>query len=321
MKSFDPSAVGGPSGDGASAATGYKHAIYAASLAEFGKPRALPRSGGWLLERSIPGYAGRDAMGCYPLFACDDWSELHRDLDNIGTSLVSLVLVADPLGNHNLQDLERCFPEHLIPFKQHFLVDLAAPARSFVDTHHQRNARKALRDLTIATVDDASTLREDWSRLYSTLIDRHGICGIAAFSAISFERQLEVPGLTAFAARLDDEVVGITLWYRQGSCAYYHLGAYSGRGYELRASFGLFWHAIDHFARTGLRMLDLGAGAGLSSEGDDGLSRFKRGWSNASRTAYLCGRIFDRDAYNALAQARGQADSAYFPAYRAGEFG
>ena len=62
---------------------GYAHPAYAHSLAEFGSPRPLPRSGGWLLERPIPGSPYRDAMGCYPLFAAQDWSRLYSDLDEI----------------------------------------------------------------------------------------------------------------------------------------------------------------------------------------------------------------------------------------------
>ena len=55
--------------------SGYMHLGYAESLVEFGTPRELPRSGGWVLERQIPGFSYRDAMGCYPLFACQDWSQ------------------------------------------------------------------------------------------------------------------------------------------------------------------------------------------------------------------------------------------------------
>ena len=58
-------------------ATGYAHPAYAESLAEFGVPRLLPRSGGWILERRIESFPDRDAAGCYPLFSCRDWSRLR----------------------------------------------------------------------------------------------------------------------------------------------------------------------------------------------------------------------------------------------------
>jgi hypothetical protein len=82
----------------------------------------------------------------------------------------------------------------------------------------------------------------------------------------------------------------------------------------------LFRTALDYFTTWGLQYANLGAGAGLGSSADDGLSRFKRGWSTAVRTAYLCGCIFDREKYDRLVRARGVATTTYFPAYRQGEF-
>jgi hypothetical protein len=117
-----------------------------------------------------------------------------------------------------------------------------------------------------------------------------------------------------------ETTVGITLWYVQGDVGYYHLGAVSEAGYELRASFALFRFAIEYFATIGLRWLDLGAGAGIKSNDIDGLTRFKRGWSTGTRTAYFCGRIFDRTRYLEIAKASPAFATGYFPIYRSGEF-
>ena len=75
--------------------TGYLHPGYAQSLAEFGTPRELPRSGGWILERQIPGFSCHDAMGCYPLFARQDWSQLHADLESVGSEPAVLSLATE----------------------------------------------------------------------------------------------------------------------------------------------------------------------------------------------------------------------------------
>ena len=112
----------------------------------------------------------------------------------------------------------------------------------------------------------------------------------------------------------------MTLWYVQNGVAYYHLGACTDEGYHLRATFALFRKALDHFAACGLTHANLGAGAGICTSPDDGLSRFKRGWSTTVRTAYLCGRIFDCEKYDQLTRMRGVGSNNYFPAYRWGEF-
>jgi Acetyltransferase (GNAT) domain len=302
------------------ALTGYLHPAYANALAEFGTPRHLPHSDGWLLARTLAGRPERDAMGCYPLFACRDWARLRLDLAEIGGEFVSLVLVADPFGAYEPAELRRCFPDLCVPFKEHFVIDLAQPLRAFVNAHHQRNARKALQVLAVERCPDPTQLAGAWNKLYATLIARHGIKGLTAFSPRSFARQLQVPGLSMFCARHEGEIVGMTLWYSHDAVGYYHLGAYSERGYELRASFALFWRTLEYFAGAGLHWLDLGAGVGLKDEAADGLSRFKRGWATATRTAYLCGRIFDAERYAALTRARGAAATDYFPAYRKGEF-
>ena len=301
--------------------TGYKHPSYAKSFMEFGTPRELPRSKGWILERQIPGFTYRDAMGCYPLFACQDWSQLYADLEDIGNELVSLSLVTDPFGEYDEAYLEQCFKDIVIPFKEHFIVDLSYPVHTFVSRHHRRYAKKALSVVSVERCNDPAQFVNEWVDLYATLINRHNIKGILAFSGMSFAKQLSVPGMVMFRAVHEKDTIGILLWYIQGEVGYYHLGAYTTLGYELRASFALFGFAIDYFAANGLKWLNLGAGAGIEGGGSDGLSRFKRGWSTGTRAAYFCGRIFDHHKYTEIMKVKGLTDSDYFPAYRKGEFG
>lgn len=299
---------------------GYGHAAYSASLSDFGTPRLLPRSGGWILERSIDGFSYHDAMGCYPLFLCEDWSQLDADLDQV-EGLVCLSLVTDPLGNYHIENLQRCFPDLFTSFKQHFVIDLSQAPEAFVDSHHRRNARKAFSKLAVEKCANPSVVLDDWVALYRTLVERHRITGIAAFSRESFARQLAVPGILAFRAVSGDTTVGMLLWYEQGNRAYYHLGAYSASGYELGASFALFDYSIRYFAQREFEWLNLGSGAGLGSSEESGLSRFKQGWSTGMRTAYFCGRIFDQEKYEEITKTRLLLPTKYFPAYRAGEFG
>ena len=304
----------------ANVGAGYLHASYAESLSEFGTPRVLPRSRAWVLERSIPDSPYRDAMGCYPLFSCGDWTQLDADLEAIGGGLVCLSAVTDPFGEYDLKYLRHCFRDVVIPFKEHMVVDLAQPLDAFVHPHHRRNARKALREVAVERCACPADFLDEWATLYSTLTERHTISGIATFSKESFARQLRVPGIVAFRAAHNDDTVGMLLWYEQGNRAYYHLGAHSPRGYELGSSFALFNYSIEYFARQGLAWLNLGAGASTEANAESGLSRFKRGWSTGVSTAYFCGRIFDRERYQEITAARNVPATDYFPAYRVGEF-
>jgi len=293
---------------------GYLHRTYAESLLEFGAPLALERCGGWLLKRAIPQADVYDAMGCYPLFACKDWSRLHLDLAQLQDELISVSLVTDPFGEFDSEYLRECFPDVFKPFKQHFVIDLEQPLE--VHPHHLRNVRKASPVVQVERCIQPLEFLDDWIDLYQALIDRHNITGVAAFSRASFHGQLSVPGINVFRAVENGVTAGMLLWYEQGSRAYYHLGAYSNRGYEVGASFALFDYAIRYFCSRQLKWLNLGAGAG-AGDSDSGLARFKQGWSNGVRTAYFCGRIFDREKYERLAAG---VNTGYFPAYRLGEF-
>ena len=299
---------------------GYLAAAYAAALFDVGDPVRLAASGGWLLRRRIPGRGDADAMGCYPLFCCVDWTTLESDLLAQSADLVSVALVADPFGRHDRDLLGRLFGEGLHEFKPHYVIELSQWTPAAVHPHHRRNVRYSAREVDVEIRRSPDDWLEDWVRLYAVLKERHAISGIAAFSPESFRRQFGVPGLVAARATHHGQTVGMVLFYVQGDVAYYHLGACNSHGYALRAGYALLACVIGHFANEGLGFVNLGAGAGVDAHRHTGLARFKAGWSTTTRMAYFCGRIFDRPRYEALTAAAGRAGTTYFPAYRAGEF-
>lgn len=300
--------------------SGYLHPLYAQSLSEFGEPLELSSSKGWILKRPITGTSFMDGMGPYPIFACQDWSCLGKDLDQLEGQLVSAALVTDPFGAYTHPELLEYFKDLANPYKEHFVIDLEQRPEEFVSAHHQRNAQKALMAVRVEVDTEPVHRLSEWALLYEILIERHQIRGISRFSPAAFEIQLRTPGIVAFRAVQDSMTVGMLLWYVQGDIGYYHLGAYTPQGYSSHASFALFWTLLEYFSSRGLRWLSLGAGAGTHSDGSDGLTRFKRGWSTGTRTAYFCGRIFDREKYQQITSLGGVQDTRYFPAYRAGEF-
>jgi Acetyltransferase (GNAT) domain len=296
------------------AMSGYLSRAYADSLVELGCSRYLPRCRGWILERPVDMSAHRDAVGGYPLFSCESWRGLAADLADLQHELVSLVLVADPFGAFDVETLNRSFNAGVSILKRHHVVELVRPVDELACPHHKRNARKALEHLVVEHVDSPALFLNEWADLYDVLIRRHNIRGVARFSRESFKRQFEVPGLVAFRAQAAGETVGMLLWYVQGDSAYYHLGAYSDLGYELKASFALFWRAIEWFSGK-LSRLDLGAGAGLG-HGSGGLDRFKQGWATQTRVAYLCRHVFQPELYERLVASTGTHKAPFFPAYR-----
>jgi hypothetical protein len=267
-----------------------------------------------LLDCEIPGSDLHDARGCYPIFTCQNWGSLQADLELLDDRLVCVRLVTDPFADVGLSQLARAFPDACFEFKQHYFTDLSRPLDHVVRGNHARNVRKAANNFDIRRVVTDDQFLTEWSLLYEQLVLKHGITGIARFSRHAFERQLAVPGLTAFAAYKDGELCGATLWYAYGEVAYYHLAAYNEAGYAGAASFGLFWQALMHFQESGVARAALGAAAGVQ-DAESGLTRFKRGWATDTRPVYFCGRILQPNAYQRLvAQADRQPN--FFPAYR-----
>jgi hypothetical protein len=260
-------------------------------------------------------------MGCYPLFACHDWSQLAADLKGMADDLVCLSVVTDPFGEYDEALLRACFQDRVVPFKEHFCIDLERPPEEYVHRDHRRKAHKALSLLHVEPCENAAQFLDDWTGLYGQLIRRHRITGILAFSRATFVRQFEVPGFVSFRALHQGTPVGMALLYVQGKVVYGHLLACNALGYEMNSTSALYWRAIEYFRDRGLKWFDLGGGAGAGCDGKDGLTQFKRGWATGTRTVYFCGRVFDRQAYARIVTARGIQDATYFPAYRAGEFG
>lgn len=296
-------------------ASGYMSPLYAAALAEFGTPVELPRCGGRLLIRSIPGSPYKDAMGCYPLFSCRDGSELQRDLEELDSEIVSVSLVADPFMNITSEQLEACFPDRLISFKKHYVLQLNCRPEGVVRKRALRYAAAALRTLEFEICPDPASLLDEWMRLYGCLIQRHGLQGIHEFSRASFVAQMRTPGLIMTRAIHQGRTVGMLSWYRQQNAAYAHLIGLDEEGYELRAAYALYWASICYFVGK-VAWLDLGGVPGHSDSDSHGLAQFKQGWASETRTAFFCGRILRPEKYAQLVRNAGLQNNDYFPAYR-----
>lgn len=293
----------------------YAHAQYAHSLAEFGSPRKLTASGGWVLIRDIPGAGGlRDAMGCYPLFACPNWAGLPEDIEALrADGVVSLVLVADPLTSPPADLLAWTFDGVCRPFKTHYLVDLQEGSSLNISEHHRREISRSAGRLSLEVCGETAACLEDWNTLYAILVKRRYIKGFAAFSPEAFAVQFMMQE-TLVTRALDDEgtTVAMQVWMHDRDKAWYHLSAQSESGYRLSAGFTLMEKSLELLRDRGVKTVDLGSGQGLTENPQDGLSRFKAGWATRTTRAWLCGSVLDRAAYAALAPV----GSAYFPAYR-----
>ena len=293
---------------------GYACSEYADSLAEFGTPRLLPNSAGWILERPTPYLPYRDAMGRYPLFRCADWSGLKQDLDDIVEELASLTVVPDPYGDYDETYLRDCFKDLVVPFKRHYVIDMHRPINDIVSRHHRKCVRKAEEHIRTEVCLQPTEFLDEWVALHQNLVNQHRIRGIRAFSRQAFQKQLSTPGIVVLQALHGDETVGAQLWFLHKDVAYGHVLAFSEKGHKLGATYALYWFALNYFADK-TRWCDIGGVAGLQESDSNGLAHFKEGWSTGFQTAYLCGRILNSSKYQEL-KALNREATGFFPAYR-----
>jgi len=253
-------------------------------------------------------------MGPYPLLCCSNWKNLGADLDELSGSLVSVTAVADPFGNHTPEMLEDCF-DFAKKFKNHYAIETGNDPKSYVSKSHLANVRRAQKEVSIERCDNPIELLDEWERLFNVLAQKHQITGIRRFSRATFEAQFKIPGLVAFIAYANQEIIGMDLWYIQDNCAQGHLVAFDKTGYSLRASYASKWAVIQYF-NDKATWINLGSVA--SGSNSSGLDHFKKGWATTTRPSWLCGRILQPDNYHALSE--GINNEGYFPAYRQGEF-
>lgn len=297
---------------------GYRDPGYADSLSEYGTPRRLAHSGGWILERSIPGTPHQDAMGLYPMLSCEDWAGLPADLEALREEgFVSLLCVSDPF-----LEAAACDPflgfDTTRPFKTHYAAHLERPIDQIVSRHHVVHARKAARSLDVEVAEEPLMHLDEWQDLYSILVARHGISDLRRFSKESFQKLLGVPGVCLMRALHRGTVAGARVFLQQGDVVHSHLAAFSPLGYSRGASFILDWEALKFF-RGKARVLNWGGG--ITASPGDGLTRYKRGWSTDEYTSFLLGAVLDPDRYADLSGNESAGLAGYFPAYRRGEFG
>jgi len=286
----------------------YAARAYALGLAHAGRALAVPEWGAHVLIRPTAD-GGEDALGVYPLAPFAPGADLAGGLAWLGDEgLISLALVPDPLTGPSPEALAAAF-DLVRPFKTHLTIDPAAGAYA-PSKHHRERIRRGQRRCRVEQGALAPWLA-DWTRLYRGLVEHRGVRGMADFGDGYFQALADEPALVAFAAVVDEVVVGMTLWFAHRGVVYNHLTAVDATGYAQGASFALYDAAISHFAGAGI--VNLGGGAGTGDDPANGLFAFKQGFANSQASAVLCGAVLDRPRYEALSAGHGDS---FFPAYR-----
>jgi hypothetical protein len=174
------------------------------------------------------------------------------------------------------------------------------------------NMRRKLRvgdHLGAKLITDPERLAEAFPRLY---LDHLTLMGSAPdFTENALEQWFAAPGILAFGAELNGQIVNIQMGRRHGTWADLHLAGATPEGRELQA--WLIWQAIESLGRDGLYRLNIG---GYGSHGDQ-LHWMKARFGANEHPLRALRQIYDPARFAQLCHQTGaDPQASFFPPYR-----
>lgn len=275
----------------------------------------MPAWNAYVLRRKIiigSAVVGYDAIGIYPIEILSPSADVKSGLSFLwGQGLVSVILILDDFHRPSMDVLTNSFSV-CRKFKNHYIFDPHQRPVTY-DKHHRyelRQAHKAVRTQVISLAEHMN----DWLSLYASLSSRHNLSGSHIFPIEHLNALSQMDNVVAFGAFIDNQLVSCHIWVEYEGYAHSHLAASNDQGYASRAAYALNDFALHYFKDH--TIVNFGGGAGINDE-NNGLSKFKKGFSNKEVDALICGKILDQKRYDELIVLNGvSAKTNFFPAYR-----
>ncbi len=164
----------------------------------------------------------------------------------------------------------------------------------------QRNYRKALRaGLSYVSLPDCDAIVE----LYRAAMRRIGADSYYYFSDCHFAALNDMPVGRRFFAGIknaEGKLIAAGIFLQDSLAAHYHLGASVAEARESQPDAFMLFEAARQAAAAGRKILHLGGGLSLAE--DDGLYRFKSGFSKNRHNFYITRKIHRPDLYNEISR-------------------
>ena len=291
----------------------YASAEFALSLGHIGRPHRLHDAGTSVLLRQIGAGPHRDATGPYP-FCVIGRVDIANDLAGLAAAgAVSLTLVSDPFFGPRIERLTEAF-DIVRPLKTLFVNN---PSRKLkLGEQHRRNTNKALAVCTVSRADLAKKA-ELCASIYTDFAVARRFVASQLFPVEHFRRLALVPGAELHLVEVGNDVVGFHIWMMHRGVVYSHLTAMTAEGRARRSGFALSMFALEAFKDQ--EKIVFGGSAGVTDTPNDGLGRFKSGFSNETTESILCGKVLRPADYRELSVGvadDGPSGAEFFPKYR-----
>lgn len=300
----------------------YRSLNYANCFKESGDVYRLPQTDSYLIQKPYKdGFS--DLCSVYPFYDPPKKHQFYHidliaDINSItDPNILSVTIVTNPLMKWAEMPVGKdnwCW-SYCKEFKTHYYIDYRE--KLDLPSNHKRNIKKSLNslDIKIDMISSNEKKAQSFIGFYKNLVKRHDIVGFADFPDSYFLSLFNVPGIMLLEAypKGSREPCGQITYLLDGEYAYYHLAAYNEEGYANNASFGMMHSAIEYFRSLGVNKLLLGGSAGMIEDENDGLARFKKGFSNKSIKNHILGKVLNESKYNEFSKG---INKEYFPLYR-----
>lgn len=195
-----------------------------------------------------------------------------------------------------------------------FVFDVQAWDIETAVRHHMRRNLKLGARLGATLLVDPSAMVAEFAALQAEHLALSG--GSPPFSPKVLDRWFAEPGIIAFGAELDGQIVNIQMGRRHGEWADLHLAGATSEGRDLQA--WLIWQALGVLRVQGVRFINIG---GYGVEGD-GLHWMKSRLGAAEHPLRAVLQVYDQARYDQLcAQSGADPQAMFFPQYRAPKAG
>lgn len=164
----------------------------------------------------------------------------------------------------------------------------------------QRNYRKALRaGLSYVALPDGKEI----AKIYRKAMQRIGADEYYYFSDRYFTALQDMPPESRFFAGIKDsdgKLIAGGIFLQDSVAAHYHLGASVAEARELQPDAFMLFEAARIAAANDKKLLHLGGGLSLAD--DDGLYRFKSGFSQKRQDFYIARKIHQQELYDKISK-------------------
>lgn len=136
---------------------------------------------------------------------------------------------------------------------------------------------------------------KDFLRLYVKTMDRHNASDFYYFTDEYYKNLLEIDGVELYEVKMGESILGSALFIFSEEYVYYHLSANDADAKSFNANYHMLESAFALAKERGKRFFILGGGVG--SDNNDSLLAFKRKFSKLTRPFYICGKVYNEEAY------------------------